>query len=129
MPGRHVAVGASPDDLRRAVNGALGDANVAQRGLTFGKVAHGEDAGRLDAVYAKIVLKAGVQEYTVPHTLGHVPGFVKLWASRNTTTPASHYDVIGWQHEKWTASSIRVRVRVSEGNLAGGEITLMIGGE
>ena len=45
-----------------ATRGKLGDANVAKGGLTFGKVAHKEPVGKLDADYGVFTCKAGTNE-------------------------------------------------------------------
>lgn len=130
LRGRSQSIGSSPDDLREGVMGKLGDTNMQRRGLSFGKIAHGEDAGKMDAEYRTINTSVALGNvYRVEHTLGHVPGFVNLWKSKNTLTPASHYSVIGWNESKWTSTTAWVRVEATKGSLDGGELTLMIGGE
>ena len=128
LRGRSMSLGSNPDDAREAIMGKLGDTNMQKGGLTFGKVAHGESVGAFDACYATVVLAAGQNVYTVSHTLQHIPGFVKLVDSSNTTTPASHYSVIAWSKGDWTRNTVMVRVESFVGNLAGGRITLEIGG-
>lgn len=126
--GRSAALGATPDGLRESFD-KLGDANMQDRALGWGKPAHGNDAGKQDAVWATVKLVAGTNVYRVSHTLRHRPGFAKEWESVNTTTPASHYSVIPWLKEKWNDTTCFVRVDVIVGNLAGGVVTLLIGGE
>ena len=128
LHGRSESFGASPDDLRESIMGKLGDTNMQKGGITFGTVAHGNAVGKMDAVYADIATVTGTDVYTVRHSLGHVPGFVRLWHSENTSTPASHYDVIAWNTAKWTENTIQVRVAALVGVLTGGNLTLMIGG-
>ncbi len=126
--GRTDSLGASADDLRESL-GKLGDGNMQKRGLSWGRLEHGNDAGSQDAVYSKVTLVAGRDVYEVRHTLGHVPGFIRLIDSENTITQASHYSVIPWDKRRWTENTAFVRVYAMVGNLAGGSITLHIGGE
>ena len=125
-------LGSSPDTLRQTVNKGLGDANMQDRGIGLGVLRAGQDAGKLDAVYAEVTLNAaGLAHpvYDVAHTLGRAPGFVLLMNSENTTTPASHYSVIGWQRDKWNQTNLRIHVALVAGAFNGGRLTLLVGGE
>ena len=115
--------------IRRAVSQALGDANVKTAGLTFGKVQHGEMAGKTDAQYATIKTKAGTNEYEVPHTLGHAPGFCMLVSTENRQTPTSKYVATAVRRDEWTGTTCRVDVDKVSGSMDGGELTFLVGGE
>lgn len=126
--GRAAPIATGPDQ-RSSLNSGLGDANVQDRGLHFGKVAHGEDAGKMDGCYRKIATKPGTSIYEVQHDLGRIPGFAFMVASEHNFDPTTHYAVSAFERQKWTTSSVRVRVLNIAGSLDGGEIFLLIGGE
>lgn len=116
--------------IRRAVSNALGDPNLKVGGVTFGKVQHGERAGKLGAVYSTIKIKSGQSEYEVPHTLGHEPGFCILWGSENRQSPGSIYAISWVRRDEWTATTCRVNVALQgAGSMDGGELTFLVGGE
>jgi len=120
---------ASGPDQRSTIDAGLGDANLQPRGIGFGKVAHGNDAGRLDATYRKITTKGGAV-YEVEHGLGRIPGFVLMVDASNTQAPDSHYSVKAHNKSKWNTTTLQVHVLlIGPGSMDGGEITLMIGGE
>lgn len=117
------------EQIRQIVNKALADANIKDHGLTFGKVQHGESAGKLDACYSTIVTSiAKGAEYEVPHTLGHVPGFCMLLHSENRITTNSQYSATSIKRDLWSETTCRVNVAAVAGSLDGGELTFMIGG-
>lgn len=130
MAGSTIATaGNDLDTVRQTLNGALGDANMADKGITFGKVGHLLPVGKMDACYSVVSLSAAKGNYyDVPHNLGHEPGFVILVHAENTQTPVSHYSAIGWERDKWTHSNVRVRVHVVVGSLDGGQATFIVAG-
>lgn len=125
--GRSQTIPGLEEQVRQLVNKALSDANVKDGGLTFGKVQHGESAGKMDACYSTIKTVTGTAEYEVPHTLGHIPGFCLLMHSENRVT-TSQYSVAASSRDKWSSTTCRVNVRVEAGSLDGGELTFMVGG-
>lgn len=128
--GQIVPAGASPSQIAGVVNGGIGDANMQERGLSLGSPSPGALAGKLDAVYASLKTStAGGNTYDVSHSLGRVPSIVLLVGSENAPTPASHYHVIPWERQKWTHSTLRIRVAALVGSLDGGVLTLLVGGE
>jgi hypothetical protein len=113
-----------------ALTQSLGDSNLKLGGITFGKVQHGERAGKTDARYATIKTKAGQSEYEVPHTLGHAAGFCMLVGSENRQSPASKYIATNLRRDLWTATTCRVDVALQgAGSMDGGELTFLVGGE
>ena len=128
MAGTAVSTPDSSNDTIRQALASLGDSNIAAQGVTFGRVVPGL-AGKLDAAYAVIsTSSAKGYVYDVPHDLGHEPGWIIAVHQENTQTPVSHYHVIGWERDKWTATNARVHINVITGSLDGGQVTLMLAG-
>ena len=115
----------SPEDQKVLRN--LGDANVMQRGLSLGSGADGSLAGRFDAVFATKVLAAGDVVVELPHALGRKPGWAKLWETENAAG-AVGLSVYSEGKDSWTSSTVRVRLSIASGSLAGVKITLLVGG-
>lgn len=115
--------------VTRAINKALGDPNLRTGGVTFGKVQHGERVGKMDAVYSTIKTRATANEYEVPHTLGHIPGFCLLVSSENRQSPLTKYQVGAIRRDEWTGTTCRVDVTQTGGSMDGGELTFLVGGE
>ena len=129
MPRGAPAPIASGVDQRSKIDGSLGDANLQKRGLGFGKVAHGGDAGMHDAVYVTFATSSAKSVYEIQHSLGRVAGFAMKVHSKNPRG-LTHYSVEPSEYEKWTTNTVRVHViQVGAGSMDGGEITLLIGGE
>jgi len=123
-------VGSESGAIRSTMGKGMGDANMQDGGLSFGKVAHGQRAGKHDAQYATFTTRSGIAVYDVPHDLGFQPGFVLAVHMENTQSPTSHYSVLAYERDKWTKSGVRVHVAlVGAGSMDGGSITLLIGGE
>lgn len=128
--GELVKGGAGPGEIAAVLNGKLGDGNIQPRGIGLGAPSPGGLVGRIDAVYAVVKTSAAAGNvYDVSHSLGRVPSIVLLIGSENSSTPASHYSVIAWERQKWTHSTMRVRVVALVGSLDGGVITLLVGGD
>jgi hypothetical protein len=129
MGGTQPSVITDKDGLRANAGAQSGDATIVEHGLSFGKMVHGGDVGKMKAQYAKVAGVAGVTTYRVPHTLGIVPGFCMLVASDNPSTPATVLSASPEAYDKWTATECRVRVFANIGNIAGSAMWFMIGGE
>lgn len=115
-------------DQRSNIDGSLGDANMQPRGIGFGKVTHGGDAGMHDAEYRTFgTSQAKGQVYEVQHSLGHKPGFAILVKAENLVTPTSHYMVNAYEYDKWNETTVRVHVYTT-GSLDNAQLTLLIGG-
>jgi hypothetical protein len=100
-----------------ALRGGIGDVNVQERGLSL---------NRLDVVLAARTLLAGDSEVEVAHGLERVPGWVSVWEIRTDGTPVIVANAVS--RERWTSSTVRVRVHAVSGSLAGAVLTLLVGG-
>lgn len=129
QPGSSVSIPGLRDEIRRLVDEALGDRNIAPGGLTFGKMVDGGPVGKTDLRYAALSTKEGTYEYEVKHACGYVPAFAILATSENRQTPKSTYSVSAIERDKWTDTTIRVTVDISlAGSLDGGLLWFIIGG-
>jgi hypothetical protein len=120
----------TPENKRVLEN--LGDANLANRGVSLGNGKNGTLAGKTDSVYVNAVLDAaidtdGAQVLTLSHGLGRLPAWANLWEMASTTGSAT---VQSYDKNSWTKTTIRVRVLKSSlsGALAGARMTLLVGG-
>lgn len=122
------SVGSSTDSLRSAASGKLGGSNMQRGGIGLGRVEPGGRGGALDFVYERLKLAAGVTDYTVRHGLGTVPGLVER--VEETSPGGAVYVVTPIEKQKWTFSTVRVRVTAIAGAITANDtILLRIGGE
>lgn len=128
--GRLQTVAATPPggEASRTPIASLGDSNFQNRGLTFGKVQHGEDAGMHDAQWVTIKTSASKSDYDIPHTLGHPAGFCHLMNAENRVTTTSTYAASAINRDSWTATTCRVHVERLTGSMDHGELTFLVGG-
>jgi hypothetical protein len=114
----------SPEDKRVLEN--LGDANLANRGVSLGTGKGGTAAGKTDSVYVTVPLEdTADQVVQVAHTLGRVPAWATKW---ELSGPSSAVNVVSDSKSSWTKTTIRVRVVRTAGSLAGARLTLLVGG-
>lgn len=124
--GSPVPIGSRSDDLRGKVT-ALGDSNMQRGGIGLGRVEHGQAVGAMDAEYVEFALTTGVADYTVNHTRGVIPGLVER--VEHTSPGGAVYVVNPIDKQKWTFSTVRVRVTAVAGAITTGDrILLRIGG-
>lgn len=116
--GRAVPLGTAPETVRRALTGSLGDGNMQDRGLSFGKAVDGGLAGKHDAVYA-VVQANGSATFDVPHQLGRRPEFMILVHTENTQTPGTIVVYSAETPELWTETTARARLDLRSGSLNG----------
>ncbi len=126
MSGRQPSVIASPDSLRAGQASQMGDSNMAPGGLTFGRRVDGGAVGPFKAIYRKVSTKGGASVYNLAHNLGFVPAFA-LYIGCDTAGNAYHAD--NFEHDRWTATEVRVKLFVDLGGLNGTEVWFIIGGE
>lgn len=128
--GRLQTVAATPPggEASRTPLASLGDANFQKRGLTFGKVQHGEDVGSMDAQWVTIKTSSTKNEYEIPHTLGHPAGFCTLMHSENRVSTSSTYVAAARNRDLWTATTCRVYITNPTGSMDNGELTFLVGG-
>jgi hypothetical protein len=126
---RGIAIGGTPElgRVHSALQGSLGDANMQERGLGHGKYADGQNVGSRDSVYAFVNLSAAGL-LTVPHGLGRVPGWAKLFEVVEGSDPAATIDVRSTDKPTWTRTTFRVRVQAITGSLAGMRLVFEVGG-
>lgn len=129
QPGASVSIPGLQDEIRRLVDEALGDRNIAPGGITFGKMVDGGPVGKTDMRYAALTTKSGEWEYEVKHACGYVPAFAILATSENRQTPRTTFSVSAIDRDKWTESTIRIAVDISSaGSMDGGLIWFIVGG-
>jgi uncharacterized membrane protein len=113
-----------PEDKRVLEN--LGDANLANRGVSLGTGKNGTAAGKTDSVYVTVSLDDVADKvYTFAHALGRVPAWATKW---ELTGPTSVVNVVSDSKSSWTKTTLRVRVVRTAGSLAGARLTLLVGG-
>jgi hypothetical protein len=130
IPGRGVpsSVGSSTDSQRSNLSGKLGGANMQRGGIGLGRVEPGGTGGALDYEFVRLKLAAGVADYTVGHERGVVPGLVER--VEHTSPGGAVYVINAIDRQKWTFSTVRVRVTAVAGAITAGDtILLRIGGE
>lgn len=115
--GRAVSFGASPDALRQASAGALGDSSLQKRAIAFTPDANG-DLGHLDAVES-IVNVNGHASFDIPHTLGRRPSYVMLGHYENPATPGTIIAFAPTSRESWTDSTVAGSINVIAGSSNG----------
>lgn len=123
------SVVSTPDAVRAAVASQGGDGTMAPGGLTLGKLVDGGRAGKILAMYRKVVGVNAQSDYNLPHDLGVVPAWAILVATDNQNTPRTVIVANAFQFDKWTATEARVTVSVLVGGLAGTAMWFLIGGE
>ncbi len=114
----------SPDIAR--VLAQLGDANMADRGLTLGGHGNGALVGKLDAVKAIVPLAAGMAEIEVAHVLGRIPVEVVTWEVEAGPSNDLVLVVTAVKKSLWTATTVRVLVHVVAGSMTGAQLTLVV---
>ena len=112
-------------DLARVLS-QLGDANVAERGLTLGGHSDGALAGRIDAIRAIKPLSTGMVEVEVAHALGRVPVEVVAWEVEAGPSNDLVLVVSAVKKSLWTATTVRVKVHAVAGSMTGAKLTLLI---
>jgi hypothetical protein len=119
--------------VSRALARRLGAANMQDRALGYGRPKHGELAGKQNAVWSEVEIKAAddPSDLEVPHALGSVPVFCTLMFWDNPTTADVFVAARPVFVHRWTTSTCRVAVaKVSgAGTLAGTRLTFLVGGE
>jgi len=114
-----------PEAIRDALS-QLGDSNMARRGLTFGSGANGSDAGRFDAVFARVGVPAAPANVEVSHALARVPTTVSVWEVISGPSGAVVAIVNSIQKKDWTATTLKIAVIPLAGPTVGAEIVLLV---
>ena len=122
MPGN-----ATLDHALGALRGSLGDANMQDRGLGHGDYKDGSNVGSFDSVKAELLITtAGT--FTVPHNLGRVPGWVRIWETEIGSDPTAVIQCASFNKAAWTRTTFQVRVSVQVGSAAGVKVHFEVGG-
>jgi len=118
------------DDLVSLLEAKLGDANLQPDGLDTALIKDGEPIGktRSRCHFAQGLTGAG-GVVTIQHTLGRVPGYVKLITVIPPVGTVCHVVVSPVEYEKWTDSTVRVDcLLVGPGSLDHAIMALEVGG-
>lgn len=126
--GTQISEAVTPPDQAAPLK-ALGDVNLAGKGLSFGTPAHGAQVGKFDAQYAVYTLKAADVAITVPHRLGRIPSFVWLMQQEPPANAAGNcYAFIAIvKRDQWTATTFRANVAGNAGTQDGIVLTFIVG--
>ena len=114
-----------PEAIRDALS-QLGDSNMARRGLTLGNGANDSDAGRFDAVFARVAVPTAPSNLEVPHALGRVPAMASPWEVISGPSGAVVAIVNSIQKKDWTATTLKIAVIPLAGPTVGAEIVLLV---
>ncbi|MFN0131268.1 MAG: hypothetical protein ACKVW3_01855 [Phycisphaerales bacterium] len=119
----------STTELQKATPGTprdLGDANMAERGLSFGVVRDGAPVGKIDAVWVVVILPAGFTggPLDVPHKLGRTPSLVAKVMDEGLGTCSAR----AINRDGWSPSNVRVDIYFISGSLDNLALTFLVGG-
>ncbi len=116
--------------VRDVLAGAIGDANLKDQAIGFGRPEDGRPVGHQRAVYAQISTDSGVAVYDVRHTLGAKPTSVRLVHAVGSGSTVLHVSVAPVRIHDWTETSVRVNIlALGGGSLGGAQVTLEIRGD
>lgn len=118
----------TPNELSRILT-QLGDQNFMERGIGHGIYGSGLPVGRFDSVYAAVTLATGNTEVVVPHLLGRVPKWARVWEIEAGPSNQVAMTVASTKKTLWTASTVLVWVHLIAGSLDGVRLTLEVGGQ
>jgi len=135
MAGRVPGAQASLDEIRGILSGGIGDANMPDWAIGFGKKEAGNPVGKMRACWCSVnlsSLSAGPGgAIDVSHKLGRKPSwvkFVELEVPENAS-PVPQVSVTPIQRNKWNETTARIDVYVHVGSLTNVIAWLWAGGE
>lgn len=129
--GAALSSSATIDQIRAAVAGGLGDANMQAFGLGEGDLADGSPYGSRDAVVAYKTLATGDDTSSgcaVAHALGRVPRTVRLLQLELNPGQDAVIAVAAKNRSEWTTSQVQVRIATVTGSIAGVRAAFVVGG-
>ena len=130
VQGTPVSTETGLEQIRAGLQGALGEANLKDFALGFGRRTHLGKVGKLRACWSAVKLAGSAITVDVPHNVG-APSFCVLvdleYAENIGTIP--HVTTQQVKRSKWTATTCRMDVRALVGSLDNVIGWFIVGGE
>jgi hypothetical protein len=115
--------------LADPLRGRLGAANLQDRAIGVGAIAHLKPAGKLNAVYSVVNLtNLDQNNVDVPHSLGQIPAWCLLVELNGAVGSLAVGSASPVKKDQWTVTNCRMAVRFHVGGMAGTQAVFMVAG-